>query len=119
MSIKYLFSFEKCVFGAIPYLQSGYLCFVSEGLELIIFSGYLKFYLFAYCWVCAHVYMYLNAFLCAYFWRPEVDIGCLLISFHFVSQDRVSHANPELANLGKLASLPQGCCVPAGYVSAG
>lgn len=115
MPIKYLFSFGKCVFGAIPYLQSGYMCFVSESLDLIIFSGYLKFCMHM-CWMCAQVHMYLDAGLCAYFRRPEVDTGCLLILFHFISQDRVSHVNPELANLGKLASLLQGCPVSAGYV---
>lgn len=67
MSIKYLFSFEKCVFGAIPYLQSGYLCFVSEGLELIIFSGYLKFYLYAYVLgVCTCVYVFKCSSMCIF-----------------------------------------------------
>lgn len=119
MSIKYLFSFEKCVFEAIPIYNQVICVLLVRAWSSLYFLDTLSFICMHMCWVCTHVYMYLNAGLCAYFWRPEVEIGYLLISFHFISQDRVSHVNPELANLGKLASLLQGCRVSAGYVSVG
>lgn len=48
------------MFGAMPYLQLGYLCFAGEFLEFIIYSGSLNFYLYAYVLgMCTCIYVYL------------------------------------------------------------